>query len=325
MLKRMASNDVGPTARLAARILCGRMGRRHRHTGTVVRLMADARDERVSAMAEATLAEAWTSDPRAPDRIWAALVDRPKPALRFLLAPAPDCPHQPRVRLVTAPPSGGRVLRAALDSPDPDLREAMAGVLRVTDHPDLLGDFDRPLSDDDGDMPSEAVLALALDNPHLCQPAPVSAYHAGLAVVAILKGRLDLLDSYDPASLVPTLARVAGGPFPARAVEACRQRLRALGPGPARETLCVLAIEGDTEALAAATDSGQEPESPSLLPLFLVRTEQWDRYDALDPDGALLDKHSAGFDEDVLIELTSIAERSGRRGPNPPGGALTGF
>ncbi|GAB3083895.1 hypothetical protein [Micromonospora schwarzwaldensis] len=326
MLERMAVGTVGPTARLAAGHICRRMKRRHHYTETVVRLMADARDDRVSAMAEAALVRAWASDRTAPNRIWAALVDRPKLALRFLLAPAPDCPHEPLVRLVTAPPDGGRVLRAAQGSPDPEMREAMADVLRATDHPVLLADFDEALGGTD--TPSQVVLDLALDNPHLCRPAPLGRYHTGLAVVPIRKGRLDLLDSYDPARLVSTLARVAGRTFPAPVVEVCRQRLRALGPGPAREQLCVLAIEGDAEALAAARDSGQEPESPELLPLFLFRTEQWQRYDALDPDGTLLDKHAAGLDDDVLIDLAGIARRNGRKGPEPTSSRstlLTGF
>ncbi|RZT79549.1 hypothetical protein EV382_2763 [Micromonospora violae] len=292
------------------------MRRRHHYIETVVRLMADARDERVSTMAEAALARAWASDRAAPNRIWDALVGRPKPALRFLLASAPECRHEPRVRLVTAPPNGGRVLRTAQDCPDPDMREAMADVLRASDHPVLLGDFEEALRGEDT-MPPQAVVDLALDNPYLCLPAPLGRYHTGLAVVAILKGRLDLLDSYDPANLVSTLVRLAGGTFPAPVAAVCRQWLREMGPGPGRERLCVLAVEGDAEALAAVRDSGQEPGSPSLLPLFLFRFEQWDRYDAVDPDGTLLDEQCAILDDDALIQLREIARRNGREEPTP--------
>ncbi|GAB3805642.1 hypothetical protein [Micromonospora zhanjiangensis] len=156
-----------------------------------------------------------------------------------------------------------------------------------------------------------------MDNPHLCRPAPLGRDRTALAVVAILKGRLDLLDSYDPASLVPTLARLAGGRFPAPVAQVCRQRLRALGPGPARERLCLLAVEGDTEALAAVTDSGQEPASPTVLPLFLFRTEQWERYDALDPDGALLEEHIEVLSDRGMAQLVEIARRNGRKEPEP--------
>ncbi|NBE79577.1 hypothetical protein [Micromonospora rubida] len=275
--------------------------------------MSGARDERVSAMAEEALARAWGSDQKASNRIWTALADTPGPASRFLFAPAPDCPHEPRVRLVTAPPDGGRVLRAALDCPDPKVREAMAGVLRATDHPVLLGDFEAALGG--GGTASQAVLDLALDNPHLCRPAPVGQYRTGLAVVAILKGRADLLDSYDPASVVSELVRLAGRTFPAPVAEVCRRWLRALGPGPGREWLCLLAGEGDAEALAAAMDSGQEPESPNLLARFLFCTEQWERYDALDPDGALLEEHVQGIDEDSWDHLAETARRNGREVP----------
>ncbi|MBY8871325.1 hypothetical protein K7640_05645 [Micromonospora sp. PLK6-60] len=297
------------------------MRRRHHHTETVVRLMADARDEQVPALAEAALAEAWVSDPKAPRRIWIALMHRPKPALRFLFAPAPDCPHEPRVRLVTAQPDW--VVGHALHHPDPELRAALAGVVRTTDNPALLKDLDGALSDPFAPLP--AVLDLALDNPHLCRPAPIGARYAGLAAVAILKERFDLLDSYDLEALVPTLVRVAGGPCPAPAVEECRRRLRALGPGPARERLCLHAIEGDAEALAAVADSGQEPASPHLLPLFLFRTEQWERYDALDPDGVLVDEQTRHYDEDVQSDLAAIARRNGRREPKQWGFSDPGF
>ncbi|MCW6006028.1 hypothetical protein K1W54_15780 [Micromonospora sp. CPCC 205371] len=313
MLERLASTGAGPAARFAAAVLCRRYRRRHTITGTMVRLMADAQDERISAMAEQALALAWSTDPTAPERIWSALADAPELALRFLLAPAPNCPHVPRFRLVTAPPGGGLVLRTALDGPDPALREAMAGILRSTDHPVLLRDIDDALRSA-GSVPSQ-VLGLALDNPHACRPAPAGRRHTGLAVVAILKDRLDLLDSYDPARLVSRLVRLAGGTFPPPVAEVSRRWLRQLGPGPGREQLCLLAGEGDPEALAAALDSGQEPEIPSVLALFLFQTEQWERYDALDPDGALLKGQAQDLDDAAWDRLVDIALRNGRVEP----------
>src|SRR5688500_344570 len=130
--------------RLAEWVLSRRL-RRSGGTRSVVRLMVGARDGRVAAAAERALTAAWENDPAAPRRIWAELPGTPEPALRFLLAPAPDSRHQPRVRLVAAPPDGGRVLRTALESPDASVREALATVLRATDHPLLLGDLESAL------------------------------------------------------------------------------------------------------------------------------------------------------------------------------------
>ncbi|MFF3853610.1 hypothetical protein [Micromonospora sp. NPDC002575] len=289
--------------------------------------MTGARDERVAAMAEEALARAWGSDQEVTNRVWDALTATPGPAWRFLLAPAPDCPHEPRVRLVTAPPNGSRVLSAALKSADPELRRAMADLLRVTDHPVLLGDFEDALRSAmspsrvpvDGKLEARAVLDLALANAHLCQPAPLGRWHTGLAVVAILKRRFDLLDSYDPASLVTELVRLDGQAFPAPAAEGYRRWLRTLGPGPGREQLCLLVTDGYPEALAAIADSGQEPETPGLLPAFLFCTEQWERYDALDPDGTLLNDYIDEEGENAGPYLWTVAKRNGRELPAPRG------
>ncbi|MFG1904995.1 hypothetical protein [Micromonospora carbonacea] len=327
MLEQIAVSGTGPSARLAARVLCRRL--RHpyvRNVAAVARLMAGARDERVAAMAEEALALAWGNDQKVTNHVWDALTATPGPALRFLLAPAPDCPHEPRVRLVTAPPNGRRVLAAALKSADPELRGAMADLLRVTDHPVLLGDFEyalrswpMPRSPGDVGLEARAVLDLALTNTHLCQPAPVGRRRTGLAVVAILKGRFDLFDSYDPASLVAELVRLDDRGFPAPATEGWRRWLRALGPGPGRERLCELVTDGFFEALAAVADSGQEPDSPDLLPAFLFCTEQWERYDALDPDGTLLENYIIKECDDVGMYLWTVAERNGRQLPAPRG------
>ncbi|SCF49459.1 hypothetical protein GA0070563_12258 [Micromonospora carbonacea] len=300
----------------------------------VAQLITGARDERVAAIAEKALTRAWGSDQEATNRVWDTLMATPGPAWRFLLAPTSGCPHEPRVRLVTAPPDGGRVLAGALKSADPALREAMADLLRATDHPILLGDFENPLRNamnpvrepTDGKVEAGAVLDLALANTHLCQPAPLGKNRTGLAIVAILKGRFDLLDSYDPASLVTELVRLDGKAFPAPAAEGYRRWLRALGPGPGREELCLLVIDGCPEALAAVADSGQEPEAPRLLPAFLFCTEQWERYDALDPDGSLLNHYINEEGEYAGPYLWTVAERNGRLLPPQIGvGALTGF
>ncbi|WBB73852.1 hypothetical protein O7602_30120 [Micromonospora sp. WMMD1128] len=333
MLEQIAVSGTSPTARLAARVLCRRL--RHPYAGTVAavtRLMTGARDGRVAAMAEEALALAWGSDQKVTNGVWDGLIATPGPALRFLLAPAPDCQHEPRVRLVTAPPDGRRVLAAALNSTDPELRGSMADLLRVTNHPVLLGDFEyalrswpMPRSPGDVELETRAVLDLALTNTHLCQPAPVGRERTGLAVVAVLKRRFDLLDSYHQASMVFELVGLSHRDFPAPATEGYRRWLRALGPGPGREQLCKLVIDGHSEALTAVADSGQEPDSPYLLPAFLFCTEQWARYDALDPDGALLENYINRENDDVGGYLWTVAERNGRELPDPPGLSDPGF
>ncbi|WFE37423.1 hypothetical protein [Micromonospora sp. WMMD998] len=333
MLEQIAVSGAGPPARLAARVLCRRLRRPSAgNVAAVIRLMTGARDERVAAMAEEALALAWGSDQEVTNRVWDGLTATPGRAWRFLLAPAPDCPHEPRVRLVTAPPNGRRVLAAALKSADPELRGTMADLLRVTNHPVLLGDFEyalrswpMPRSPGDEKLETRAVLDLALTNTHLCQPAPVGRKRTGLAVVAVLKRRFDLLDSYDPASMASELVRLDAGEFPAPATEGYRRWLRALGPGPGREQLCKLVIDGHSEALAAVADSGQEPDSPDLLPAFLFCTEQWERYDALDPDGTLIENYLIEENDDVGSHMWTVAKRNGRELPPPPGFSDPGF
>ncbi|SFQ63635.1 hypothetical protein SAMN05421810_11173 [Amycolatopsis arida] len=89
----------------------------------------------------------------------------------------------------------------------------------------------------------------------------------------------------------------------------------------ARDTVCDHAMRGNAEARAAAIDAGYLPFEEDLHPAFLFLTEQWDAYDRLDPDGALLRDQLTT--EPWLGDLSprafrKVAKRAGRPDPCPP-------
>jgi hypothetical protein len=119
------------------------------------------------------------------------------------------------------------------------------------------------------------------------------------------------------AALDRRLARAAARPLPALVVDVCRRLLRELPAGEGREHLCQLAIDRDPEARAAVVEAGYLPAAPKRVALFLFCTEQWERLDALDPDGARLRRHRAAYDDNDWRRLRRTAARSGRRCPEP--------
>jgi hypothetical protein len=91
--------------------------------------------------------------------------------------------------------------------------------------------------------------------------------------------------------------------------------LRRLGPGPARERLCQIARH-------AAVDAGYLPENERDRAVFLYLTQQWELYDAADPDGQLIHRawvasRMATFwgDRSLSDEISEVARRAGRPDP----------
>ena len=139
-----------------------------------------------------------------------------------------------------------------------------------------------------------------------------------VVILALLDVRPDRVDRYDQRELAQKLLDTLAGPEPPYVVDACRRVLRGLPAGAGRELVCGQAVAGDAEALAAAVDAEDVPVEPPRVPLFLFCTEQWDRYDRLDPDGRELRKHRHGYADADWHRLDAVANRTGRARPTPP-------
>ncbi|WP_158847912.1 hypothetical protein [Saccharothrix deserti] len=139
-----------------------------------------------------------------------------------------------------------------------------------------------------------------------------------VVILALLDVRPDLVHHYNQQELAQKLLGTLAGPEPLHVVDACRRILRGLPSGAGRELVCEQAIAGDAEALAAAVDAEYVPVEPTRVPLFLFCTEQWDRYDRLDPAGRELRKHRHGYTDADWHRLDEVADRTGRACPTPP-------
>ncbi len=234
---------------------------------------------------------------------------------------------------------------AALHSKDAEARSDLAGLLSETTHPDLLGRLGGAVWEalenekhgqpsrvrlwDDG-VPTE-LTRIILANPHF--PLPLTdeqrsggpATHAPEAIIAVLKDRPDKFADY----LIPQLSHaVVTGLLeaielsaPADFIERCRQALRNLPPGIARERVVQAAIHNQPEAIAAAADAGYAPAEERDGLAFLYITRQWDRYDAADPDGSLMTaycaEHARPYVDTYRRQIELAAQISGRPNPCP--------
>jgi len=111
---------------------------------------------------------------------------------------------------------------------------------------------------------------------------------------------------------------VADADAPAAIWDAGRRALRSVGPGAVRDLLCRSPMNGDAAAAAVVVEAGHVPSDAALVAPLLYLTGQWERYDAVDPDGALLYAHCNQLDEHRRWSLRQAAERAGRPTPCPP-------
>ncbi|MFE9751250.1 hypothetical protein ACFYOT_40620 [Saccharothrix saharensis] len=139
-----------------------------------------------------------------------------------------------------------------------------------------------------------------------------------IVILVLLDTRPDLVGHYDQRELTRKLLGTLAGPEPLYVVDACRRILRGLPAGAGRELVCERAVAGDAEALAAAVDAAYVPVAPDRVPLFLFCTEQWDRYDRLDPDGRELREHRHDYTDADWRRLDEVATRTGRPAPPRP-------
>jgi hypothetical protein len=224
---------------------------------------------------------------------------------------------------------------AALRSSDVRTRRGLADLLRDTDHPALLLAVEESFADAVRRGPRHLLwtaegrpaplLEIALANPRLPRPCyrDNSVFSRQIiegSLLALLCGRRDLLARYDAFHLVRFLLDVIcgrlGEPFPRHIVAMSRWALRDLPAGSARESLCSEALAGNAEARAAVVDGCHLPADPARHLLFLYCTDQWERYDALDPHGRRLRRSGYSWEDWCL--LYDAAKRGGRRPPPEP-------
>jgi hypothetical protein len=99
----------------------------------------------------------------------------------------------------------------------------------------------------------------------------------------------------------------------------CLAALARIGPGPARDRLCQRA-ETDGNARAAVIAAGHLPSDDRRVPAFLFLTGQWDRYDAVDPDGSVLRTYAEALkpDDPERNRLRIAARHAKRKRPCGP-------
>lgn len=132
-------------------------------------------------------------------------------------------------------------------------------------------------------------------------------------LLEILDGDDDFEDSFED-SFEDEDDEAAGDDVPAAVRQAVRRALRDLGPGDIRQEVCDHAQHRDGTARQVVVDAGYLPSDPDEVAAFLYLTRQWDRYDATDPDGALLRTFvdalpSWSFTQDDLREAAKEAGR----------------
>ncbi|WP_128382470.1 hypothetical protein [Streptomyces cavernae] len=245
-------------------------------------------------------------------------------------------------------------VKAACTAEDEEARARAGTFLRRTGHPHLLwvleevvlsviGDqFCLPTSrtvedlwkqppvlwDDHGE-PSP-LLRLHLANPHLpLRPAKENPLPSWLQarngpLLAVLAQRDDLIADYlavhGPETTVEALfegatQRVGPDGFAA----SCRGALRGLPVGPARESLCQEAARDYHDVgRAIVRETGWVWDGDEAA--FCWFTEQWERYDALDPDGARLRAYARAHrdDDELFYRAEEIAKKTSRPNPLPP-------
>jgi hypothetical protein len=244
------------------------------------------------------------------------------------------------------------VVEAVVGAIDAGPRQEAFAVLEITDQPDLLvaltGAFDigsriadtPGAGDRDGEVSPyllwrdgqpTRLMATLLANPHLPhlppRPPRSDPWHVcrSAVLLAMVKDRPEFVhgavDEYGAHYAVRSLIEGVALPVPALVAQRCRRALRSFDPGPAQDQVCEQAARGDPEASAAAMDAGYLPTSERARPAFLFLTEQWDRYDELDPDGSLLYAYVSTLDDRDRWwheRILEVASRHGRSFAIPP-------
>ncbi len=233
---------------------------------------------------------------------------------------------------------------------DEGVRDAVSRLLSTTDQPDLLQALEKAFINAAGrtrravtnqvlsggvgldslwkDGRPTPLTQIVQANPHLPldmrDVEPGNYVHHPGVLLAVLKGRLDLVPEYirvqGAYGTVDALLDGTLFPAPRDFVDRCWQALRNLEPGPARDELCRRAANGYRPARTAVVEAGFVWKDDPVTFLFL--TEQWERYDPLDPDGSRLReycrKHAKDYGDTRRERIEAVASRNGRPNPCPP-------
>lgn len=203
---------------------------------------------------------------------------------------------------------------------DPPQRPELLRFLSATDQPLILAALAARWADG-GFLPGALVTEVSIANPHLDPATPPG--RTGGVLLAVAKDRPDLIDLTRPGTVDAVLSgtRMASADL----TEKYRRVLRELPEGVARERLCEIAcsrLPGHEEAVAAAIGAGYAPEGRRERAVFYFLTEQWEKYDAVDPDGELvyaayLDVHHSPDlgAHSRTWQLIDTARRNGRPDP----------
>ncbi|WP_189602197.1 hypothetical protein [Streptomyces lateritius] len=143
-------------------------------------------------------------------------------------------------------------------------------------------------------------------------------------LLAVLSQREDLIADYlavhGPEPTVSALLKGAAESSGRAGFAAdCRSALCGLPAGPAREELCRHAARWGSEVgQSIVRETGWVWDGDEAS--FCWFTEQWERYDALDPDGARLRVFglTRKDDRELFRRAERIAEENGRPNPLPP-------
>ncbi|TDC38910.1 hypothetical protein E1281_38960, partial [Actinomadura sp. KC345] len=154
---------------------------------------------------------------------------------------------------------------------------------------------------------------------------------APLVLLALVKGRSDLVGPImridGPHGVVASLREGVSTEAAPEFTEECRRALRHLDHPEARDDVCRSALYGEAEMLAAAVEADYLPSGldEAQKAAFFFATEQWERYDAADPDGSLLTafcvvkRHRRTKWQDPLDKgIRTASYKSGRPDPHPP-------
>ncbi|GAA1721532.1 hypothetical protein GCM10009745_83130 [Kribbella yunnanensis] len=258
------------------------------------------------------------------------------PVLEFLLEDDPTSPYQPQNRLTAClpltavepanglylgDPSFRQLVDAALGFPDLALRQRMADLLSVTDQPGLLDAMEAEFRQHArlgptyvGSEPGRdtrcrlwlggephPLLQLVAANPHLPRP-PAQPDDLDLALLALLKDRLDLLPAFDQAALAVRLLEYLGTWLPEEIHARCRRALREL-PAEGAAAVCEHALRGNAEAIAAVRHTGYLPTDPAWIPLHLLLTDQFAAYREADPNALVLQLLSSPYGQTVPADV----------------------
>ncbi|GIJ76505.1 hypothetical protein SAMN05443287_10822 [Micromonospora phaseoli] len=101
---------------------------------------------------------------------------------------------------------------------------------------------------------------------------------------------------------------------------ACRPTLRDIAAGRQAQTVCREAANGSRTAVEVVVETGLVPADERWTPVFLFLTRQWDRYDAIDPDGRRLRAYADRLppESHERDRLREAAAAGGRPAPCEP-------